>query len=107
MLIDHEMGFSFTQVLPFGRNPRPWEIPDIEIEWIHNHFCFPILKGNILDLDTFTKKLALVSDQFWSKASKLIPVEWVNDNLKVLQDYLGSIVTNREKFAAEINRILA
>lgn len=106
LIYDHELAFSFTQVLPFARNPNPWLISQADVEWLSNNFCYHHLKGNNFDFSNFAARLSVINDGFWEKALEVIPKEWQNEQFDIIRSYLTKIIENREQFALELNRVL-
>lgn len=106
LIFDHELAFSFTQVLPFARNPNPWLISEADMTWLSNNFCYQHLKGNNVDFSNFTARLSVINDGFWEKAIDIIPKEWQNEHINTIRKNLTKIVENKEQFALELNRVL-
>lgn len=102
---DHEMAFSFLEVL-FGGSIEPWLIPDADVYWIGNHFSYSMLKGRNINFTGFAERLGLLDDGFWLKARQLMPPEWDNGLVTSIYNYLDKIVQHRNRFALELNRIL-
>lgn len=107
LIYDHELAFSFSQVLPFARNQQPWTIPAMEMEWITKNYCFDLLRGNPWDYVSFAERLEALDQGFWDKADALIPVEWKTGNFAGIKTHVTSIVSHRQIFIAELNRILS
>jgi hypothetical protein len=106
LIFDHELAFSFTQVLPFARNPNPWLISQEDMAWLSNNFCYHHLKGNNVDFSNFAARLSVINDIFWAKAIDIIPKEWQNEHINTIRSYLTKIIDNKEQFASELNRVL-
>jgi len=106
LIFDHELAFSFTQVLSFARNPNPWLISQNDMEWLSNNFCYHYLKGINVDFSNFAARLSVINDVFWEKAIDTIPQEWQNDHINTIRIHVTKIVENREQFALELNRVL-
>ncbi len=104
LILDHEMACSFT--LTIGANASPWIITDLDVNWISEHYCYPIFHGEILDLHNFRDKLALINNGFWNKLEAAIPAGWVHDSFGRIKNQLDQIVQHRDIFVDEINRIL-
>lgn len=107
LIYDHELAFSFTQILSFARNPQPWLIPLAEMDWISRNYCFTQLKGKPFDFSSFVTRLEGLNENFWTIADKLIPSEWKTSNYLVIKDHINSIVANSQVFIQELNRILS
>lgn len=107
LIYDHELAFSFTQILSFARNPQPWLIPLTEMSWISRNYCFAQLKGKHSDFSNFAARLEGLNENFWARADELIPPEWKTNNYLVIKAHINLIVANRHKFIQELNRILS
>lgn len=107
LIYDHELAFSFTQILSFARNPQPWLIPLTEMSWISTNYCFAQLKGKPFDFSSFAARLEGLNENFWARADELIPTEWKTTNYLVIKDHINSIVANCQTFIQELNRILS
>ena len=106
LIYDHELAFSFTQVLAFARNPTPWLILPADQEWLTRNFCYQLLKRNNYDFSNFVGRLAVLEEAFWQKADQVIPEEWKNEHFDVIKGYLTQVVEHRNQFAIELNRVL-
>lgn len=104
LIYDHELAFSFNEMLI--KNPSPWLIPDADMAWISENYCFNLLKGRNLDFSIFAARLSRLGEGFWTKASENIPLEWNEGRIEQIRSYLDRIVENRDQFATELNRIL-
>ena len=106
LIYDHELAFSFTQLLPFARNTSPWLIPSDDMKWLSRNFCFQQLKGNSYDFSNFIARLPVLNEEFWEKAEQVIPEEWENEHFDIIKGYITTIVEHRNQFAIELNRVL-
>ena len=106
LIYDHELAFSFIQILPFARNPDPWLILPADMDWLTRNFCYQQLRGNNYNFSNFTGRLSVLGDGFWKKAKAVIPPEWKNENFDIIKDYLTKVVEHRNQFATELNRVL-
>lgn len=106
LIYDHELAFSFTQVLSFARNPQPWLITEADMQWVSNNYCYNLLKGNSFDFSNFAGRLSCLNDQFWEKAIAQIPNEWQSEDFTTIKSYLNTIIENRDQFVSELNRVL-
>lgn len=106
LIFDHELAFSFAQLLSFSRNPQPWIILKSDKQWLSENYAYNILKGRNINFTDFTDRLANLNNNFWNRAFELIPVEWQNEYLDVIKSYLNKIVYKRDEFAAELNSVL-
>lgn len=107
LILDHELAFSFADILPFLRNKEPWIIGDMEKEMYQSHYFFPFLNKREIDFSPFTNKLVWLNDNFWNKAFSLIPPEWKTPELDDIKLHLDSIVNNRQSFSDQLTKILA
>jgi hypothetical protein len=107
LVFDHELGFSFINMLPFLRNKTPWILSHLEKEMYNQHFFFPLLKGNDYDFSQHIGLLERFNDNFWNKAMQWIPSDWQTEELVEIREYLDSIITNRNIFADQLTKILA
>lgn len=106
LIFDHEMAFSFTQLLAFTRNPQPWTILKSDMQWLSKNFCFHHLQGNSFDFSNFAARLSVINAAFWQKAEQTIPAEWKTGSFSTIKTYLNSIVQHKDDFASELNRVL-
>lgn len=106
LIFDHELAFSFTQILPFVHNPNPWQFSQADLEWLSNNFCYNYLKGNDVDFSNFAARLSVLNEGFWEKAIEIIPQEWQNEHMNTMRNYLTKIIENKDQFALELNRVL-
>ena len=105
MLLDHELAFSFTQVLFPAR--YPWLIPDEDLYWIRNHYFFPYLRGKRIDFRTLSVKLQQLDANFWLKARQHVPPEWCTAGGAAIETYLSNALAHVEEFTTHLNRVTA
>lgn len=108
LLLDHELAFSFMDLLSLSRNKTPWIIGFSEAEMYKSHYFYPILKDEehefteqVERLDCFTNSL------FWSKVSETLPQGWQYNELTEIQTHVTSIVNNKYVFAEQLTKILS
>lgn len=104
LIFDHELAFSFLQILPFMRNPTPWLLNDADRDLYRNHIFYQLLKDLIPDLSPQVKKLACFGASFWDKVIEKLPAEWKSEMVLEIIPYLTSIVNNRDYFAKSLNK---
>lgn len=105
VIYDHELAFGF--VLDLVSNPNPWEFRESDQEWIQKQFLYKKLKGKQIEKKIVMKNLEKINEAFWNKAFALLPGEWRTDQLEKIRSTINQIVLNSEKFAENLNRILA
>ncbi len=89
-------------MLSFNRNPKPWELGEMELTMLRKHFLYPKLRGTQVEILDFIEGFARLDDNFWGKASHLLPPDWVSDDLATIQNHLALIVENRAIFAQQL-----
>lgn len=105
VILDHELAFGFIFV-PFI-TANIWEMREEHKDWISRHCLLPLLKGKPYDYDAFAAKFNNLNEDFWGKASQLIPKEWLTDQFDGIKNILTGIIVNREKFIAELKKIMS
>ena len=106
LIFDHELAFSFTQQLPFARNPSPWLNLHRAKTWKPEQNSYQQLKGNSHNFANFVTRLSVINEAFWTKAWNLIPEDWRNEHFDVIREYLTRVIEHRNEFASELNRVL-
>lgn len=106
LLLDHELAFSFVDILPFLRTKTPWIFTDADKELYQSHYLYPFLKGSNVNFDNFCEKLENIDESFWKKVSQLMPSEWGDFKLNEIQSQLNAIKNNHQVFSTELNKIL-
>jgi len=107
LIYDHELAFSFLQILPFMRNPTPWILNEADRDLYKNHFFFKMLNELKPDLGREVALLDCFNTDFWVKVYKALPPDWINDQILEIESYLTSIVRNRAYFAESLNKTFA
>jgi hypothetical protein len=102
VIFDHELAFSFIMLL-FGRNPRPWEFQDAEMNLLHDHYLYSKLKGTVVEISQFVESFSLLNEEFWTTVNLLLPDQWITDEIESIKNYLVAIINNREIFAHELS----
>jgi hypothetical protein len=105
LIFDHELAFGF--VMDIIKNPTPWIITDYEIGWIKNHYFYPILKGNEHNFDEFVDSFTVLDEKFWDKLRKTIPEVWIGDYFDTIKNNLTSLITHKDHFKIELNKVLS
>lgn len=106
LILDHELAFSFVMDLPFTRNKTPWLLRPSDREWVENHYFYPYLRRTQIDFSAFIEKFSMLDEQFWTQLKQLLPPEWLNEQVDIIQDYLVSIVSHRAEFSAQLTQVL-
>jgi hypothetical protein len=106
LIFDHEVAFSFTELLSFARNPKPWLILPQDLDWLKMNYCFHHLKGSIFDFSKFTTRLNSLNNEFWNKAAEIIPGEWLDDKFEIIKTYVSQVAEHEQEFSSELKRIL-
>jgi hypothetical protein len=101
-VFDHELAFDFMLMLSFNRNPRPWELGDVELTMLRKHFLYPKLRGTQVQIYDFIERFTQLDERFWTKASHLLPTNWLSDDLTTIKNHLALIVENRTIFAQQL-----
>ncbi len=107
IIFDHELAFSFVDLLPFMRNNTPWIFGPSEKEMYEKHYLYPFLRKQEIDFTPHVEKLASINNLFWEKVFSCAPAEWQSDELNEIKSYLDLIIDNREEFAQQLTKILA
>lgn len=107
LLLDHELAFSFADILPFLRNETPWVLGAAEKEMYTSHYLYSFLNKQEINFEPFTEKLVVINNAFWDKALSLIPKAWQTEELSDIRNHLDSIIANRASFSAHLTKILA
>lgn len=105
-VFDHELAFDFMLMLSFNRNPRPWELGEMELTMLRKHFLYPKLRGTQVQIHDFIERFTWLDDNFWTKASNLLPPAWISDDLTTIKNHLASIVENRTIFARQLEQAI-
>jgi len=104
LIYDHELAFSFTDLIfPVA---APWLIPPGDLTWISKNYCFNLLKGKNVDFSIFVGQLNKLNNDFWEKVATFIPIDWNTGLVEKIKTHLASILENSNDFAAALNRIL-
>lgn len=101
-VFDHELAFDFLLMLSFNRNPKPWELGELELTMLRKHFLYPKLRGTHVEILDFIEGFARLDDNFWGKVSNLLPPEWLSEDLTTIKNHLALIVENRTIFAQQL-----
>ncbi len=110
LIYDHELAFDFVRLL-FDKNPNPWLIREIDMPVITKHIFYQFLKEKSLvkpiNFRNFEEKLLRLNNNFWSAMMSIVPSEWAGSELKTIKDRIDLLVSNKEIFIQEINKILS
>lgn len=106
LLLDHELAFSFVDILSFLRTKTPWIFSNAEKELYQRHYLYPFLQGQDVDFDKICEKLQNIDESFWERVSQLMPLEWGDFKLNEIQSQLNAITSHHQIFSTELNKIL-
>lgn len=106
LVFDHELAFSFVDIISFLRNPKPWTIGAAEQEMYEKHYFYPYFRKQEIDFTSETNKLTCFNHSFWDKAFNHIPEEWKTDELNEIKNHLDSIIENKSIFAEQLTKII-
>ncbi|WP_341224826.1 HipA family kinase [uncultured Arcticibacterium sp.] len=106
LVYDHELAFSFADLLSFSQNPEPWIIGESEREMYERHYFYKYLRSRSIDFMPLVSKLEGINDVFWQKVNSQIPEHWRTEDLIKIREYLTKIVENKEIFAAQLTKVL-
>ncbi len=108
-IIDHELGFSFLDVI-IGRVPsKPFEFNAQDKIMTENHIFYKQLKGKNLNFSILAKILNPINSEFWQKLRHLTPIDWLNENdieINKIIDHIDTIKANNNLFIENIKKIL-
>jgi hypothetical protein len=104
VVLDHEMIFSFLEIL-LGQNVSPWIIKD-DRELYYKHPLLPYLKNVVPDVSSCVEQLTKIDNRFWDAASKWLPKECNLENISKIKSRLDGIISNRDIFAEQISLII-
>ena len=108
MLLDHELAFSFTKVLPFLRSQQPWLLEEVDVrEWIQRHYFFPQLRGRRFDFTTLAPQLLRLDADFWQAARRHTPGAWQTTQVADIEAYISQVLAHVSDFTQELNRVTA
>ncbi len=107
LVFDHELAFSFADLLPFAINQTPWVFGPLEREMYLRHYFFNLLRGENNKFSEHVKLISCFDNSFWHKAEQLIPDEWKTAELPLIQQHINAIVENQTAFAEQLTLILA
>ncbi|OJV14672.1 MAG: hypothetical protein BGO21_18390 [Dyadobacter sp. 50-39] len=105
-VFDHELAFDFMLMLSFNRNPRPWELGEMELAMLRKHFLYPKLRGTQIQIRDFIERFERLDVNFWTKASNLLPTTWLSHDLITIKNHLALIIENRAIFARQLTQAI-
>jgi len=106
-VLDHELAFSFLDLI-VGRLPtEPWEFNDSDRNMIEHHILFNQLKGKKLDFSILDGFLDPINDTFWVDLGKIIPKEWLNLDFDNISKHINAIRENQTLFINQIKMRLS
>lgn len=104
---DHELAFSFADLLSFARNPTPWIPNDFDAEMYRHHYFYNLLRGENNQFADICALLTRFDELFWQKAKALVPNDWQSPDIDIIQQHVSEIVLHKEEFAEQLTLILA
>lgn len=106
LLFDHELGFSFTRLLPMLRSKSPWILGDAEKEMYQKHYFYPYLRDSQIDFDEFTERFSRINNTFWERVDVFLPKAWRTEELDQIKFHLQAITENRKTFSEQLTKVL-
>lgn len=106
LIFDHELGFSFADLLSFSQNPQPWIIGPSEREMFESHYFYKNLRYKQINFRPIVERLDLIDDSFWQSVDKHLPTNWKSDDVTKIRAYLTKIVENKDIFAQQLTNVL-
>ncbi len=103
LVFDHELAFSFADLLSFARNQEPWVISTSEKELYETHLFYPYLRRSNIDFSEQTERLSRINTRFWDRVNQFVPDEWRTEELADIKAHTGKIVENRSIFSKSWN----
>jgi len=100
VIYDHELAFSF--VMDLFKNPRPYELRNVDIQWINTLFLLPKIRRFPLPEQALIRAISQLDNNFWDRAFDLIPLEWQTDQLPSIRSFLTEIVNNIHLFMQSV-----
>jgi hypothetical protein len=107
LVYDHELAFSFADLLSFARNPTPWIIGPLETEMYKQHYFYNLLRGENNEFNQLSNLLDCFNEEFWLNAHQWIPEEWKTEDLKTSQEHVTAMVSHKTEFTEQLTLILA
>lgn len=98
-IFDHELCFSFIELLAFLRNNSPWNLEGSQNDLLKRHFLYDKLRGQRYNFSPPTEKLDLINDRFWEKVREYLPVQWHVNEIMSYIEHLTRMRDNRLEFA--------
>jgi hypothetical protein len=105
VIYDHELAFSF--VMDIFPNPKPWELRQIDLEWINRHCLLPKIRGKEYDFEEFSNRFDNLDENFWTIAKSLIPKEWLSDQFDRIKQHFSAICNNKDAFIIELKKLMS
>ncbi|WP_132055365.1 HipA family kinase [Pseudocnuella soli] len=107
LVFDHELAFSYLDLLSFARNPRPWELGPMEQELYKQHYFYPLLKGSGVTLEQHKEGFDRLNDGFWQCVHKYVPQDWHSEDLDAIRRHTDSILEHKDEFFQHLTQIVA
>ena len=105
LIFDHELAFGF--VMDIIKNPEPWLITLGDLDWIKNHYFYPILRQNEHNFDMFVDSFEVIDENFWNRLLYFIPKDWITNEVEQIKRNLQLLIMNKQKFRDELYRVLS
>ena len=99
-IFDHELAFSFLYQI--GTAGRPWELSDSSGDFLNSHIFSKDLKGKKIDLSRLQGALEGIDDMTLDDLFDQLPIEWKNDNLSRMKDYLKDVRNHSAEFIDKV-----
>jgi len=100
VIYDHELAFGFVQDI--FKNPRPYELRDIDQHWINSLFLVPKIRQTSFPEADIEQVLSRLGTNFWDRAFELIPPDWQTEQLPVIGEYLTQTVRSIPQFLQSV-----
>lgn len=105
-VLDHELAFSFLDLLfPSG---SPWQFTAEDIDgFVKSHVLYVPLKGKQLDFSVLDGILDQLDEAFWSQLIGLLPPGWDKQKLERIAAHVNSVKQNVVLFTNQVKQILS
>lgn len=106
LIFDHELAFSYVNLLSFSRTKTPWIFGEAEKPLYRDHVFYRYLRNKERDFGNFTSELERLNDAFWQKVKEQLPKDWISEEVDEIQSYLSGIVAHKEVFTDQLSQSL-
>ncbi len=102
VIFDHELAFSFLEILPFLKQNKNW----IKVHIFYAHFSkIPQIDWNNY-VEKFIQKITTIDEDFWNFAENNIPKEWQNVvDMNRIKTHLNKKIQDISVFEQELKNI--